>query len=92
MSMTIANFVSELAAKGVKAIGEENKLRLTGNTASLTPAEIDWLKYHKATILTMLKMKRNPVIRYISLDGQAEAFSSHTLDPVFWRPAGEVQP
>lgn len=91
MSMTIANFVSELAAKGVKAIGEENKLRLTGNTASLTPAEIDWLRSNKPTVLAMLRMQRNPVTRYISLDGQCEAFSSHVLDPAYWRPAAEVQ-
>lgn len=92
MSMTITNFVSELAAKGVKAIGEENKLRLTGNTASLTPAEIDWLRSHKPAVLAMLQIEQNPVRRFVSLDGEAEAFSSHVLDPIYWRPAAEVQP
>jgi len=85
MRFTISNFISELNDRGVRIAGEEGNLRLTGNTKALTTDDVQWLKANKSAVLAMLRMARNPVRRYVSLDGEAEAYSSHVLDSDYWR-------
>ncbi len=85
--ITIANFLSVLSDLGVTARADGDTLRLSGRTGALTPDQIEWLKQHKAAVMAMLRLRQNPVRRWISLDGEAEAFSSHALDPAYWRLA-----
>ncbi len=91
MSLTITNFLSELKALGVNVSCAESNLKLVGNTKALSPDQVGWLKANKPAVLAMLRIEQNPVRRFVSLDGQCEAFSSHVLDPAYWRPAAEVQ-
>jgi hypothetical protein len=86
MSLTITNFLSELKALGVAISAVDGNIKIQGNLAALTPVQKDWLRHHKPAVLAMLQIEQNPVRRYVSLDGEAEAFSSHVLDPAYWRP------
>ncbi|MGC9261571.1 MAG: hypothetical protein ACP5I8_16025 [Phycisphaerae bacterium] len=85
--LTISNFKSELKALGVDVSAAENGIKIRGNLSAITPEQRDWLRHHKPAVLAMLKMEQSPVRRYVSLDGQAEAYSAHVLDPAYWREA-----
>ena len=90
--LTITNFKAELKSLGVNISAVNNQIKIQGNLSALTPDQKDWLRHHKPALLAMLQLRQNPVRRFVSLDGQAEAFSSHVLDPAYWLPAAEVQP
>ena len=90
--LTITNFQAELKSLGVNISAIDNQIKIQGNLSAMTPDQKDWLKANKPTILAMLQIRQNPVRRFVSIDGEAEAFSSHVLDPAYWRPAVEVQP
>ena len=89
--LTITNFKAELKSLGVNISAIDGNIKIQGNLAAMTPDQKDWLKSNKPTILAMLQIRQNPVRRYVSLDGECEAFSSRVLDPAYWRPATEVQ-
>ena len=90
--LTITNFQAELKSLGVNISAIDNQIKIQGNLSAMTAGQKDWLKSNKPTILAMLRIRQNPVTRYVSLDGECEAFSSHVLDSAYWRPAVEVQP
>ena len=89
MSVTVTSFVSVLEDAGVQIKSSGENIILTGKTSALPPETIQWLKEHKPAVLAMLRIRQNPVRRWISLDGEAEAFSSHALDPAYWRLADQ---
>ena len=89
--LTITNFQAELKSLGVNISAIDGNIKIQGNLSAMTADQKDWLKANKPTILAMLQIRQNPVRRFVSIDGEAEAFSSHVLDPAYWRPAGEVQ-
>ena len=89
--LTITNFKAELKSLGVNISAIDGNIKIQGNLAAMTPDQKDWLRSHKAAVLAMLRIRQDPIRRYVSLDGQAEAFSSHVLDPAYWRAAVEVQ-
>ena len=89
--LTITNFKAELKSLGVNISAIDGNIKIQGNLSAMTADQKDWLRSHKPAVLAMLRIEQNPVTRYISFDGQAEAFASHVLDPAYWRPAGEVQ-
>ncbi len=85
MTITITNFVGYLADMGITVSGDGDKLNLEGRTAALTPEIVAWLKTHKPAVLAMLRIRQSPVRRFVSLNGEAEAYSAHTLDSAYWR-------
>ena len=90
--LTISNFKTELAAKGVKVFEENGKVILTGKVKAVSPEQIAWIKAHRDALLAMLREKDNPVYRFVSIDGGAEAFSRWKLDPRYWRLAEKDEP
>lgn len=90
--LTITNFKTELKSFGVNISAVDGQIKIQGNLSAMTPDQKDWLRSHKPAVLATLQTEQNPVRRYVSLDGQCEAFSSHVLDSAYWRPAAEVQP
>ncbi len=85
MNFTITNFIGSLSDLGITVSTKGDKLRLDGNTAALSEEQISWLQKNKPVILAMFLLRQNPVRRFKSHDGQAEAYSSWTLDPAYWR-------
>ena len=89
MTLTLTNFRSELKALGVDIFVAGEDVKIKGKLSAIPPDQKAWLKSHKDALRAMLRETDNPVYRFVSLDGNAEAFSRWKLDSRFWRRAEE---